>query len=121
VVWPGHYAPLCRVSFHSTADARAGSESRDIALHLLSHNDALEDGAVFDAWALGRHYARYHLLILRRLLLDLRPRALLRAICLLSYCGSHPDVFWTPDNRIPPDIETRRAAVVSLVPAGSRL
>jgi hypothetical protein len=82
----------------------SGSESGDIALHLLSRNDALQDSAVFDAWALGRRDARF-LFILRRLLLELRPRALRRAICLLSYCGSHPDVFWTPDNWIQPDIE----------------
>ncbi|HEX7190199.1 MAG TPA: hypothetical protein VF381_01400, partial [Thermoanaerobaculia bacterium] len=79
-------------------------ESGEIALHLLSPNDALQDSAVFDAWALGRRDARY-LLILRRLLLELRPRALGRAIVLLSYCGSHPDVFWTADNWIPPEIE----------------
>lgn len=91
----------------ATAVARymeSGSVSGSIALHLLSRNDALQDSAVFDAWALGRRDARY-LLILRRLLLELRPRALRRAICLLSYCGSHPDVFWTADNWIQPGIE----------------
>lgn len=76
----------------------------DISAQLLSANDRLQDDAVLNAWALGRSDARY-LVILRRMLLELRPPyALRRAIFLLSHAGSHPDILWTPQNWIPPEI-----------------
>ena len=75
----------------------------DIAVQLLSTDDGVQDDAVFNAWALGRSDGR-HLLLLRRLLLELRGRALRRAICLLSHAGSHPDILWTPHNWIPPSV-----------------
>ena len=93
-----------RESFKTAVSRYAEAGSGAIALHLLARNDALQDSAVFDAWALGRHDARY-LLILRRMLMDLRPRALRRAVFLLSHCASHPDIFWTSDNWIPETIE----------------
>ncbi|MBI2348092.1 MAG: DUF4365 domain-containing protein, partial [Deltaproteobacteria bacterium] len=55
-----------------------------VALNLLSASDSLQADAVFDAWALGRHHARY-LLVLRRLILELRPSATRRAIAALSH------------------------------------
>ncbi len=81
------------------AEGRTGS----IALNLLSDGDAQTD-AVFDAWALGRHDARF-LIILRRLILDLRAPAVRRAIVALSHAAPHPDIFWTKDNWIPPHVE----------------
>jgi hypothetical protein len=74
-----------------------------ITLNLLSAG-ALQTDAVFDAWALGRHDAKY-LLVLRRVILELHATALRRAIYLLSHAGSHPDIFWTRDNWIPQNIE----------------
>jgi hypothetical protein len=75
-----------------------------IALGLFAASDALQDSTGFDAWALGRQDGRY-LLILRRLLLELRPPATRRAIALLAHCAPHPDIFWTKDNWIPEAVE----------------
>ena len=76
-----------------------------IALQLLSSSE-LQAAAVFDAWALGRHDARY-LILLRRLILDLQPEATRRAIVALSHAAPHPDIFWTKDNWIPPEVEAQ--------------
>ena len=75
-----------------------------VALNLLSNLEDLQTDAVFDAWALGRHDARY-LIVLRRLILDLRPIAVRKAIALLSHATPHPDIFWTKKNWIPQEIE----------------
>lgn len=69
-----------------------------LTLNLLSPG-RLQTDAVYDAWALSRSDPKY-LLILRRLLMDLLPEALRRAIFLLSHVGSHPNILWTKDNRI---------------------
>lgn len=63
-------------------------------------------GAVYDAWALSRSNAKY-LLIVRRLLMDLQPQPLQRAIFLLSHAGSHPNILWTKDNWIPLSAEAQ--------------
>jgi hypothetical protein len=73
-----------------------------LALNLLSPGDSQPD-AVSDAWALGRYDYRY-LLLLRRLILELRGPALRTAIAGLSHGTPHPDIYWTKDNWIPPDI-----------------
>jgi hypothetical protein len=75
-----------------------------VALNLLSNLQALQTDAVFDAWALGRQDARY-LILLRRLILDLHPIAVRKAIALLSHATPHPDIFWTKKNWIPQEIE----------------
>ena len=74
-----------------------------IALNLLSPGE-LQADAVFDAWALGRHDARY-LVLLRRLVADLEPGAVRRAIAALAHAAPHPDIFWTKDNWIPKGVE----------------
>jgi hypothetical protein len=76
-----------------------------IELNLLSPGD-LQPDAVFDAWGLGRHDARY-LLLLRRLVLELDPLATRNAIYVLGHATPHPDIFWTEDNWILPEIKTR--------------
>ncbi len=76
-----------------------------ITLNLLSAGP-LQTDAVYDAWALGRHDVKY-LAIVRRLILDLQPIAIRRAIVLLSHAGSHPDILWTPHNWIPQPIQDR--------------
>jgi hypothetical protein len=42
---------------------------------------------------------------MRRFVMDLEPKALRRAIFLLSHAGSHPNILWTKDNWIPPHVE----------------
>jgi hypothetical protein len=74
-----------------------------LALNLLSAGP-LQVGSVYDAWALGRFDVKY-LIILRRLILDIKDTALVRSIVLLSHAGDHPDIFWTPDNWIPRPIQ----------------
>jgi hypothetical protein len=69
------------------------------AINLLSENDEIQVGAVFDAWALGRGDARY-LILLRRVVLDLRRSATRRAIELLAHATPHPGIFWTKNNWI---------------------
>lgn len=70
---------------------------------LLSSGDVQTD-AVLDAWALGRHDARY-LILLRRLILDLNSNATRAAIFALSHATPHPDIFWTNDNWIPMEVK----------------
>jgi hypothetical protein len=87
------------------AVSRYGAPGREhIASNLLSKNDEVQRENVWDAWAVGRSDARY-LILLRRLLLDLRGRALCDAIIALSHVGEHPNVFYNPMNMIPPDVE----------------
>lgn len=78
-----------------------------IALNLLLAGD-LQMDALYDAWALGRFDAKY-LLIVRRLIMDLQPEPLRRAIFFLSHAGSHPNIFYNTDkikgNWIPPHVE----------------
>ena len=73
-----------------------------VSLRLLTKG-VLQSAAVRDAWILGRHDARY-LILLRRLVLDLGEEALRYAIVLLSHAPPHPDIFWTKDNWIPPAV-----------------
>lgn len=79
----------------------------NIALNLLLASD-LQIDALYDAWALGRFDAKY-LLIVRRLIMDLKPETLRRAIFFLSHAGSHPNILYNTDrlkgNWIPPDVE----------------
>jgi hypothetical protein len=78
-----------------------------IALNLLLAGD-LQMGALYDAWALGRFDPKY-LLIVRRLIMDLQPETLRRAIFFLSHAGSHPNILYNTDklkgNWIPPEVE----------------
>ncbi len=78
-----------------------------IALNLLMAGD-LQMDALHDAWGLGRFDAKY-LLIVRRLIMDLQPEALRRAIFFLSHAGSHPNILYNTDkktgNWIPPEVE----------------
>ncbi len=90
--------------FASAASKYVSQGGSAVALQLLASADALQADAVFDAWALGRHDAR-HLILLRRVILELRPVALRRAMHLLSHAGSHPDILWTPTNWIPRQVE----------------
>jgi hypothetical protein len=77
-----------------------------IALNLLSGGPVQLD-AVFDAWALGRQNAKF-LILLRRLILELEPDAVCRAIYLLSHAGSHPDIFWdVKTNWIPSEVRNQ--------------
>jgi hypothetical protein len=85
--------------FGHAVSAYEASKGGTIALSLLSGGDSQIE-AVFDAWALGRHDARY-LLLLRRLIQELQLPATRRAIGALSHAGMHPDIFWTKDNWIP--------------------
>lgn len=96
-----------RSEFRAAVSEYAGSVSAGaITLKLLSTSEPLQADAVFDAWALGRHDARY-LILLRRLVLELRPRAARRAIAALSHAAPHPDILWTKDNWIPPEVESQ--------------
>jgi hypothetical protein len=92
-----------RGEFTATLKRYASGGFGIIALNLLSAGPRQTD-AVMDAWALGRHDAKF-LLIVRRLILDLESNALQKAINLLAHAGSHPDIFWTKDNWIPPKVE----------------
>ena len=79
----------------------------NIALNLLLPVD-LQMDALYDAWALGRFDAKY-LLIVRRLIMDLQPETVRRAIFFLSHAGSHPNILYNTDklkgNWIPPEVE----------------
>lgn len=88
--------------FGSAVATYGASNGATTALSLLSRGDSQTE-AVFDAWALGRHDARY-LLLLRRLILELQPHATRRAIAALAHIGVHPDIFWTKDNWIGKEI-----------------
>ena len=88
-----------RVALASYSPAGLGS----LTFNLLSPGPRQID-AVFDAWALGRYDTRYFL-VLRRLILDLEPVALVQAIVLLSHAGDHPDILWTKDNWVPQNIQ----------------
>lgn len=90
-------------AFKAALKVYASSGSGVLALNLLSPGP-LQTDAVYDAWALSRSDAKY-LLVLRRFLMDLEPKALRRAIFLLSHAGSHPNILWTKDNWIPPHVE----------------
>jgi len=92
-----------RGAFKSALNVYASRGSGGLSLNLLSP-DPFQTDAVYDAWALSRSDAKY-LLILRRFVMDLEPKALRRAISLLSHAGSHPNILWTKDNWIPPHVE----------------
>jgi hypothetical protein len=93
-----------RGDFSATVSRYTMSNDGVPAVTLLSPSEVLQASAVWDTWALGRHDAR-HLIILRRVLLDLRPAALRHAIVLLSHATPHPDILSTPKNWIPPVVE----------------
>lgn len=89
--------------FGSAIATYGANNGATIALSLLPGGDSQTE-AVFDAWALGRHDARY-LLLLRRLILEVQPHATRRAIVALAHIGVHPDIFWTKDNWIGKEIK----------------
>jgi hypothetical protein len=91
-----------RSEFVPTVMAYAAGGGGTVALNLLSAG-RLQLSAVFDAWALGRQDAKF-LILLRRLILELRADAVRYAIYLLSHAGSHPNILWTKDNWIPQKI-----------------
>lgn len=91
-----------RTEFVPAVTAYAAGGNGAIVLDLLSAGQ-LQLGAVFDAWALGRHDAKF-LVLLRRLILELEVGAVRRAIHLLAQAGSHPNILWTKDNWIPQHI-----------------
>ncbi|MEX2115238.1 MAG: DUF4365 domain-containing protein [Bacteroidota bacterium] len=92
-----------RREFKAALAKYAASGFGALTLNLLSAGP-LQTDSVYDAWALGRCDVKY-LLILRRLILDLKSSALVRAIVLLSHAGDHPDIFYTPNNWIPQPIQ----------------
>jgi hypothetical protein len=94
-----------RGAFTNAVRAYAVRGVGDLTLNLLSP-DPFQTGAVYDAWALSRSDAKY-LLIVRRFLMDLQRKPLQRAIFLLSHAASHPNIFWTKDNWIPPTAEAQ--------------
>ena len=104
---------LDATSLHADFSAAISAYARDngdaIALRLLG-DDIQQCLAVLDAWALGRQDARF-LILLRRLIIDLRPDALRDAIHGLSHVCGHPDIWFTGKNWIPPEIQcvTRRS------------
>lgn len=90
-------------AFTNAVRAYGQRGTTDLVLNLLAP-DPYQSGAVYDAWALSRAEPKY-LLLLRRFLMDLQPKAVRRAIWLLSHVGSHPNIFWTKDNWINPQAE----------------
>jgi hypothetical protein len=92
-----------RREFRAALAAYTASGLGSLTFNLLAPG-ARQLDAVFDAWALGRFDARY-LLVLRRLISDLKSAALVQAIVLLSHAGLHPDIFWTSDNWIPKKVK----------------
>ena len=90
--------------------AAEGYAEGGLVFGLLSESDQIQEDAVIDAWALGRTDARY-LLLLRRLILELRVRAVRKAIIALSHATPHPDIIWTQNNWIP--TETKKRALES--------
>jgi hypothetical protein len=95
-----------RGAFRRAAEQYADAR---VALGLLSDSDDIQEDAVFDAWALGRKDVRY-LILLRRLILELRPRSVRKAIVALSHATPHPDIFWTDRNWIPAETKLRAVA-----------
>lgn len=93
-----------RGEFRASVSIYAAVSSGSLSLNLLSKDESLQTDAVFDVWALGRHDHRY-LIILRRLILELKPAAVRIAIFLLSHATPHPDIFWTKKNWIPEEIK----------------
>lgn len=89
--------------FRTALASHSANGLGSLTFNLLWPGSRQLDG-VSDAFALGRFDSRY-LLILRRLLLDLRDEALALAIVRLSYIGYHPDIFWTKENWIPEAIK----------------
>jgi hypothetical protein len=89
----------------AAAIAEYTSSFGTVALNLLAEGP-LQTDALYDAWALGRFDAKF-LLIVRRLVMDLKPEPLRRAIFFLSHAGGHPNILWTKDNWIPPEVEQR--------------
>jgi hypothetical protein len=90
--------------FMSAALEYAAPDRIGIAINLLSKNAAVQRENLWDAWALGRRDARY-LILLRRVLLDLRGDAIRHAIDALSHATDHPNRLGTPINWIPPEVE----------------
>lgn len=90
----------------SAAASRYAVSEAPIALKLLSENAEMQRNAVYDIWALGRHDARY-LLLLRRLLIELDKRSTRLTIGILSHATAHPDIFWNADNWIPQSVKAR--------------
>lgn len=90
-------------TFTGSVRAYGPRGTSDLVLNLLAL-DPFQTGAVYDAWALSRSEPKY-LLILRRFIMDLQPEPLRRTIWLLSHVGSHPNIFWTKENWIAPDIQ----------------
>ena len=96
------YAILNERSLHgdfTAAVTKYAEGGGSVLLNLLA-DGPIQVAAVYDAWALGRYDAKY-LILLRRLLLDLQPTAVRKAIHLLAHAGSHPNILWTKDNWIP--------------------
>ncbi|MBK9375643.1 MAG: DUF4365 domain-containing protein [Holophagales bacterium] len=93
-----------RGQFCSAVAGYAAINGGAATLALLSASASDQASAIWDTLALGRHDARY-LVILRRLLVDLQPLPLRQAITVLSYATPHPDVFWTKRTWIPPHVE----------------
>lgn len=102
-------ADSLRGSFMQAVKAYAHDTVGSIASGLLSETEAIQADAVYDAWALGRHDSRY-LLLLRRLIIELRGPSVRRAIIALSHATPHPDIFWTNNNWIPEAIKVRARA-----------
>lgn len=73
-------------------------------LLLLDADDEVRRHGVFNCWTLGRHDAR-PLVLLRHLLSSLANRSLLDAIQVLAHATAHPDIFWTKQNWISPNVE----------------
>jgi Domain of unknown function (DUF4365) len=90
--------------FMSAAIEYAAPDRSGIAVNLLSNDAAVQRENLWDAWALGRRDARY-LILLRRLLIDLKGDAVRHAIDALSHAADHPNRLGTPINWIPPDVE----------------
>lgn len=91
--------------FRAALASYSASGLGSLTFNLLCPGSRQLDG-VSDAFALGRFDSRY-LLILRRLLLDLRDKALVLAIVRLSYVGYHSDIFWTKENWISEAIKVK--------------
>lgn len=92
-----------RGAFTNAVRAYGARGTTDLVLNLLSP-DPFQMGAMYDAWALSRSDAKY-LLLLRRFLMDLHPEATRRSIWLLSHVGSHPNIFFTKDTWVKPEVE----------------
>jgi hypothetical protein len=91
-----------RGDFTQAARTYGDGGSGAVALSLLSAGPMQLD-AVFNAWALGRKDAKF-LILLRRLILELEPDAVCRAVFLLSHAGSHPDILWDKQSNWIPQV-----------------